>query len=91
MPNLLRAECREGLCKLHHPPQILVREASAKLAHQLSRQCSDNLLSVGCSFVPENIPQDSIPDLPIERSEADVDGCRRLPASLFDQSPNLVQ
>jgi hypothetical protein len=37
---------------------------------QLSRQCGDNLLSVGCSFVPQGLPQDSIPNPPI-RSDAD--------------------
>jgi hypothetical protein len=65
---------RRRLCKLHHPPQILVCEASAKLAHQLSRQCSDNLLTVGCSFILEDFPQDSVPNPPMERSGPEIDG-----------------
>jgi hypothetical protein len=75
---------RERLGKLHHPPQIFVCEASAKLAHQLSRQCSDNLLPIASSFISENFPQDSIPDPPIERSESKVDRCRSLPSSLIN-------
>jgi hypothetical protein len=79
--NRLLQLAREGaattpqhICKLHHSSQILVREASAKLAHQLSRQCSDNLLPVGGSLVSENLAKDSIPDPPIECREPDVDG-----------------
>jgi hypothetical protein len=86
--NLFVWKC---LCKLHHSPQILVREASTELTHQLSRQCSDNLLSVGSSFIPEDFPQDSIPDPPIERSKSNIDCCCSLPASIFNQIPNLVQ
>ena len=55
---------RKRLSKLHHPPQILVCEASANLAHQLSRQCGDNWLTVGSTFVPEDFPQDPVPDPP---------------------------
>jgi hypothetical protein len=96
--NRLLQLAREGaattpqhICKLHHSSQILVREASAKLAHQLSRQCSDNLLPVGGSLVSENLAKDSIPDPPIECREPDVDGRGRLPASIFNQAPDLVE
>jgi hypothetical protein len=71
-------EAKAGFRSLIHQnrllSQILVREASAKLAHQLSRQCSDNLLPVGGSLVSENLAKDSIPDPPIECREPDVDG-----------------
>jgi hypothetical protein len=66
-------------------------QAAAEVGYQLSGQRGDNLLSIGGSFVPENFPQDSVPDSPIERREADVDGHRRLPASLFNKATNFVQ
>jgi hypothetical protein len=77
--------------KLHHPVKVFLFKASAEVGYQLSRQRGDNLLSVGCSFIPQDFPQDSIPYSPIERSESDVDDSCRLPASIFDQTPDLVQ
>jgi hypothetical protein len=82
---------RECFSELHHSTEVFVFEPPAKLAHQLSRQRGDNLLSVGCSFVPQDLPQDSVTNLPIERSESDIDGCRRPSASIFNQNPGLVQ
>jgi hypothetical protein len=34
---------------------------------------------------------DSIADPPVEGSQSDVDGCGRLPTSLFDQATDLDQ
>jgi hypothetical protein len=96
-PTQLSPQCGDNcfigeyFSKLHHSTEVLVFEPTTELAHQLSRQRGDNLLAVGCSFVPQDLPQDSVADPPIERSEADVDDSRRLPASLFDQASNLVQ
>jgi hypothetical protein len=38
-----------------------------------------------------DFPQDSIPDSPIKRGESGVDICRRMPAGIFNQIPNLIQ
>jgi hypothetical protein len=81
----------ERLRKLHHPVKIFLFKASAEVGYQLSRQRGDNLLSIRSAFVPQDLAQDSIADPPIERSESDVNGCRRLPASVFNQIPDLVQ
>jgi hypothetical protein len=50
---------------------------------QLSRQRSDNLLTEGCSFVPEDFPQDSAPDPPIERREPELPKASQIEIPLF--------
>ena len=42
-------------------------------------------------FLSQNLAMDSMADPPVEGSQADVDGCGRLPTSLFDQATDLDQ
>jgi hypothetical protein len=82
---------RESLGELHHATQVFVREAAAKLGHQLSRHRGDNLFPVGCPFRAQDFVPDALADLPIKSGEAKVDSYGRLAPGLDDQTTHIFK
>jgi hypothetical protein len=74
-----------------HSAEIFLFKTATKLDSQLSRQRGDNLLPICSSFISQDFLLDSFANLPVEGGKTDVDSCRRLPASFFDQAPDLDQ
>lgn len=80
---------RPSLGKPYHREEILPAETSAILARQLSRQRRDNFVPIPGTCLAENIPPDTVTDLPVEQHEVGIDGLSDPQADGFDESANI--
>jgi len=96
-PSQLSTHCGDNLCvgegfrKSKHVAQILGRETATVFELQLSRQCRDNLLTIGGAFLFEHFGADALADVPVKRGQCTVDDTGELPAALFEQAADFAK
>jgi len=59
-------------CKTDHPGQIRLAVSGPVLCYQFFRQCRKNSLTVWRSLFLENVPADSVADMPVQQTQFDV-------------------
>jgi len=90
-PTQLSRQCSDNcfgecLYKLHHSPEILVREAAAKLRDQFLRQRGKNLFpGPGALITP-----DAVAHPPVKEGQGTVDHRNGVTPSVGDELPEIL-
>src|SRR5690606_1822693 len=80
----------EDLGELDHPAQILLAETASMEGLQLSPHCCDNLRAVLGTPSLENLGEDAMAELPVERGERCICGDGHLAPRGLDHLPEVA-
>jgi len=71
--------------KTYHRGQIPLRKATTEFRCQFCRHCLQNLVSIDCPLLLEDIPADTLADMPIEQGQLGIDSPCYILSGIDDQ------